>query len=71
MALGPRHPARWDAHRYANRIGTPVFSLLRKVAMNLLLRSGYVSIRRGLRAQSHDIKGMLALAGIQVAKNGT
>jgi hypothetical protein len=48
-----------------------VFSLLRTVVMNLLRRGGYRSIRRGLRALSHDIKGMLALGGIQLAKNGT
>ena len=60
-----------DAHRYANRIGAPVFSLLRTVVMNLLRCGGYRSIRRGLRALSHDIKGMLALGGAQVAENGT
>ena len=38
--------------------------------MNLLLRVGYRSIRRGLRALSHDIKGMLALSGVQLAGNG-
>ena len=58
-----------DTHRYANRIGSPVFSLLRTVVMNLLRRGGYRSIRRGLRALSHDIKGMLALGGVQVAEN--
>ena len=60
-----------DAHRYTNRIGDPVFSLLRTVVMNLLRRSGYRSIRRGLRALAHDIKGMLALGGVQLAENGT
>ena len=60
-----------DAHRYANRIGAPVFSLLRTVVMNLLLRGGYRSIRRGLRTLSHDIKGMLRLGGVQLAENGT
>ena len=29
-----------DAHRYANRIGAPVFSFLRTVVMNLLRRGG-------------------------------
>ena len=57
-----------DAHRYANRIGAPVFSLLRPVVMNLLRRGGYRSIRRGLRTLSHDIKGMLRLGGVQLAK---
>ena len=60
-----------DAHRYANRIGTPVFSFLRTVVMNLLRRGGYHSIRRGLRALAHDIKGMLALGGVQLAETGT
>ncbi len=60
-----------DAHRYANRIGAPVFSFLRTVVMNLLRRGGYRSIRRGLRALAHDIKGMLRLGGIQLAENGT
>ena len=60
-----------DAHRYANRIGAPVFAFLRTVVMNLLRRSGYRSIRRGLRALSHDIRGMLALGGVQVAENST
>jgi predicted transposase YbfD/YdcC len=60
-----------DAHRYANRIGAPVFSLLRTVVMNLLRRGGYRSIRRGLRTLSHDIKGMLRLGGVQLAENGT
>ena len=60
-----------DAHRYANRIGAPVFSFLRTVVMNLLRRGGYRSIRRGLRALAHDIKGMLALGGIQLAENST
>ena len=60
-----------DAHSYANRIGAPVFSLLRTVVMNLLRRGGYRSIRRGLRTLSHDIKGMLRLGGVQLAENGT
>jgi predicted transposase YbfD/YdcC len=51
-----------DAHRYANRIGAPVFSFLRTVVMNLL---------QGLRTLAHDIKGILALGGVQLAKNGT
>jgi hypothetical protein len=48
-----------------------VFSLLRTVVMNLLRRGGYRSIRQGLRALAHDIKGMLALGGVQLAENGT
>jgi len=57
-----------DAHRYANRNGAPVFSLLRTVVMILLRRGGYRSIRRALRALSHDIKGMLVLGGVQFAE---
>ena len=53
-----------DAHRYANRTGAPVFSFLRTVAMNLLRRGGYRSIRQGLRELAYDIKGMLALGGV-------
>jgi predicted transposase YbfD/YdcC len=53
-----------DAHRYANRTGAPVFSFLRTVVMNLLRRSGYRSIRQGLRELAYDIKGMLALGGV-------
>jgi predicted transposase YbfD/YdcC len=60
-----------DVHRYANRTGAPVFSFLRTVVMILLRRGGYRSIRCGLRALAHDIKGMLALGGIQLAKNDT
>ena len=60
-----------DVHRYANRTGAPVFSFLRTVVMILLRRGGYCSIRCGLRALAHDIKGMLALGGIQLAKNDT
>ena len=53
-----------DAHRYANRIGAPVFAFLRTIVMNLLRRAGYRSIRQGLREQAYDIKGMLALGGV-------
>ena len=56
-----------DAHRYANRTGAPVFSFLRTVAMNLLRRGGYRSIRQGLRELAYDIKGMLALGGVTIA----
>ncbi len=51
-----------DAHRYANRIGAPVFAFLRTVVMNLLRHGGYRSIRHGLRELAYDIKGILALA---------
>jgi predicted transposase YbfD/YdcC len=62
-----------DAHRYANRIGAPVFAFLRTVAMNPLRRSGYRSIRRGIRELAYAIKGMFALGGAQVqpAENAT
>jgi predicted transposase YbfD/YdcC len=53
-----------DAHRYANRIGAPVFAFLRTVVMNLLRRGGYRSIRQGLRELAYDIPGMLALGGV-------
>ena len=53
-----------DAHRYANRIGAPVFAFLRTIVMNLLRRAGYRSIRQGLRELAYDIKGMLALGGV-------
>lgn len=53
-----------DAHRYANRIGAPVFASLRTIVMNLLRRGGYRSIRQGLRELAYDIQGMLALGGV-------
>ena len=56
-----------DAHRYANRIGAPVFAFLRTVVMNLLRRGGYRSIRQGLRELAYDIKGMLELGGVTMA----
>jgi predicted transposase YbfD/YdcC len=56
-----------DAHRYANRIGAPVFAFLRTIVMNLLRRSGYRSIRQGFRELAYDIKGMLALGGVTMA----
>jgi predicted transposase YbfD/YdcC len=58
-----------DAHRYANRIGAPVFAFLRTIVMNLLRRAGYRSIRQGLRELAYDIRGMLALGGVQPAEN--
>ena len=60
-----------DAHRYAHRIGASVFSFLRTIVMNLLRRAGYRSIRRGLRKLAYDIKGMLALGGVQIAESGS
>jgi len=36
-----------DAHRYANRVGAPLFSFLRTVVMNLLRRGGFHSIHAG------------------------
>ena len=56
-----------DAHRYANRIGAPVFAFLRTIVMNLLRRGGYRSIRQGFRELAYDIKGMLALGGVRLA----
>ena len=53
-----------DAHRYAHRIGAPVFAFLRTIVMNLLRRGGYRSIRQGLRELAYDIQGMLALGGV-------
>ena len=53
-----------DAHRYANRIGAPVFAFLRSIVMNLLRRGGYRSIRQGLRELAYDIQGILALGGV-------
>jgi predicted transposase YbfD/YdcC len=53
-----------DAHRYANRIGAPVFAFLRTIVMNLLRRAGYRSIRQVLRQLAYDIQGMLALGGV-------
>jgi len=56
-----------DAHRYANRIGAPVYAFLRTIVMNLLRRGGYRSIRQGLRELAYDIKRMLALGGVTTA----
>jgi hypothetical protein len=60
-----------DAHRYANRIGAPVFAFLRTIAMNLLRRGGYRSIRQGLRELAYDIQGMLALGGVASRASST
>jgi predicted transposase YbfD/YdcC len=57
-----------DAHLYSKIIGAPVYAFLRAVAMNLLRRGGYRSIRQGRRELAYNIKGMLALEGIQLAK---
>jgi hypothetical protein len=42
-----------------------VFAFLRTVVMNLLRRGGYRSIRQGLRDLAYDIKGILALGGVE------
>ena len=60
-----------DAHRYANRHGVPVFSFLCTVAMNLLRRAGYRSIRQGIRELADDIRGMLALGNVAVPAGWT
>jgi predicted transposase YbfD/YdcC len=60
-----------DAHRYANRIGAPVFAFLRTIVMNLLRRGGYRSIRQGLRELAYDIQGMLALGGVASRASST
>ena len=48
-----------DAHRYANRIGAPLFSFLRTVVMNILRRAGFRSIHAGQQDLAHDISRML------------
>jgi predicted transposase YbfD/YdcC len=53
-----------DAHRYANRIGAPVFAFLRTIVMNLLRRGEYRSIRQGFRKLAYDFEGRLALGGV-------
>ena len=58
-----------DAHSYANRTGAPVFGFLRTVLMNLLRRSGYSTVRPGIRELAYDIQGMLAQGGVQLAEN--
>ena len=60
-----------DAHRYANRIGAPVFAFLRTIVMNLLRRGGYRSIRQGLRELAYDIQGMLELGGVATRPGST
>ncbi|MEB3323479.1 MAG: ISAs1 family transposase [Synechococcaceae cyanobacterium] len=60
---------REDAHRYADRVGMPLLSFLRTIAMNLLRMSGFRSIRAGLQRVAHDITGMLTLGGISPAQN--
>ncbi len=42
-----------------------MFAFLRTIVMSLLLRSGYRSNRQGLRELAYEIKGMLALGGMQ------
>ena len=56
-----------DAHRYANRIGVPVYSFLRTVVLNLPPRAGYRSIHEGKQELAHDISRMVALAGVITA----
>ena len=53
-----------DAHRYANRIGAPLFSVLRTVVLNLRRRAGFRSIHDGQQELAHDISRMLALTGV-------
>jgi len=50
-----------DAHRYADRVGAPLFSFLRTVVMNLLRRAGYRSVHAGQQELAHDVRRMLAL----------
>jgi hypothetical protein len=56
-----------DAHRYANRNGSPVIAFLRTVVMNLLRLVGYRSIRQELMELAYDIEGMLALGSVAAA----
>ena len=42
----------------------------RTVAMNLLRRAGYRSIRQGFRELAYDIQGMLALGDVAVPAGG-
>jgi predicted transposase YbfD/YdcC len=56
-----------DAHRYAHRIGAPLFSFLRTVVMNLLRRAGYRSVQAGQQELAHDISRMLTLGGMNTA----
>jgi hypothetical protein len=60
-----------DAHRYANRIGAPVFAFLHTIVMNLLRRGGYRSIRQGLRELAYVIQGMLAVGGVASRASST
>lgn len=46
-----------DAHRYANRNGTPLFAFLPTVVMNLLRNGGYRSVHAGQQELSHNIQG--------------
>jgi hypothetical protein len=58
-----------DAHRYANRIGAPLFAFLGTSVKNLLRCGGYRSIRQGFRELAYDIKGLLALGGMVAIAN--
>ncbi|MEB3168994.1 MAG: hypothetical protein VKK97_09720 [Synechococcaceae cyanobacterium] len=42
-----------------------MFAFLRTIVMNLLRHSGDRSIRQGYRELAYDIKGLLALGGVQ------
>jgi predicted transposase YbfD/YdcC len=55
-----------DAHRYANRVGAPLFSFLRTVVMNLLRRAGYRSVHAGQQELAHDISRMLAMVRLTI-----
>lgn len=46
-----------------------MFGFLRTVLMNLLRRSGYSTVRPGIRELAYDIQGMLAQGGVQLAEN--
>ena len=56
-----------DAHRYAHRVGAPLFSFLRTVVMNLLRRAGFRSIHAGQQELAHDINRMLTLGRMSTA----
>lgn len=49
-----------DAHRYANRIGAPLFSFLRTGVMNLLRRAGYRSVQAGQQELGHHLHRHIA-----------
>lgn len=53
-----------NARRYSNRNGSPQFSFLCTVVMNLLRNGGYRSVHAGKQELSHDISEILALGGV-------